>query len=229
MVSATAITIADTVKMLQANGINADIHNIDSAEIVTARDMFANILIHSDKWDSLLFIDSDMSFDTKLIAKLINNGAEVAAAACPRRLLHLDQFQARVAEHGNFDKALSQASEFTVNLRWSDQADRPIKIKDGFTSAAAVGMAIALIRRSAFFDMIDAKVVRPRLDLNAGDGRTCWSFFEITEDNGGRLGEDYSFCYRWTKLMKRELAVCIDEKVSHIGQFTYAARYADLL
>ena len=228
MKSGTALTITDTVKTLIANGLHVDVHNIDSAEIVTARDMFANMVLHSDAWDSLLFIDSDMAFGPNLVPKLINRSADVAAAACPRRRLHLDQFLARAREHGNLDKAVAQASEFTVNLRWSHQPNKAIKIKDGFCTAAAVGMAIALISKAALEAMIEAKVVRPRLDLNAGEGKTCWSFFENLEEEGSRLGEDYSFCHRWTAQMKRELSVCVDEPVTHIGQYEYRARYLDL-
>jgi hypothetical protein len=62
MKSQTAIAVANTVKVLQQRGINAELHNIDSAEIVTARDMFANMVLHSSRWDAMLFIDADMGF-----------------------------------------------------------------------------------------------------------------------------------------------------------------------
>lgn len=229
MKSGTALSVAHIIKSLQAAGVDVDLHNIDSAEIVTARDMFANMVLHSDKWDSLLFIDSDMAFRPELILKMVNFGADVMAAACPRRSLSLERLIAGMQEHGQLRRALAQASDFTVKMDWDGQQASPMHVERGFCSAAAVGMACALISRDALIAMVEKEVVKPRPDLRDTKGRTCWSFFGIVEANGQRFGEDYSFCYRWTALMKNELWVCVDEEVSHIGHFSYTARYADLL
>jgi hypothetical protein len=229
MKSETAITVAKTVKALQAKGINTDIHNIDSAEIVTARDMFANMLLYSQKWDAMLFIDSDMGFSPQLILKMLRQRLDVVAAACPRRTLDLERFVVAAQAHGDLVKAASQASNFTVFFDWDDRKGKPLQVNDGFSTAAAVGMAVALISKAALQAMVDEKVVDPRLDLNARGGGKCWSFFGILEPDGHRLGEDYSFCYRWTKMMGRELRVCVDEEVAHVGDFEYRGTYADTL
>jgi hypothetical protein len=229
MKAETAISVAYTVKVLQENGIDVGLHNIDSAEIVTARDMFANILLYSPNWDALLFVDSDMGFDARLILRLVQQGVEVAAAACPRRTLDLQRFVAAANTHGDLRKAASQASNFTIFFDWDNRAQPPGVVNDGFCNAASVGMAIALISKTALQDMVAAKVVEPRLDLNASGGQTCYSFFSILEPGGQRLGEDYSFCYRWTKLMGRELRVCVDEEIAHVGDYGYRGTYADLL
>jgi hypothetical protein len=229
MKSDTAIAVAKTVKALEQRGINVGLHNIDSAEIVTARDMFANMLLHSPAWDAMLFVDADMGFSERLILKLIEAKTEIAAAACPRRTLDLHRLIMAAQAHGNMDKARAAASDFTVGFSWDEAAGHPPKAVNGFCSATTVGMAIALIRRSAIEAMVEAKVVEPRLDLNASGGESCYSFFGILDNQGHRLGEDYSFCYRWTKLMGRKILVCIDEEVSHVGDFRYTARFADLL
>lgn len=229
MKTQTAMAVARTVKALQANGINVDLHNIDSAEIVTARDMFANILLHSTKWDALLFVDSDMGFDERLVLKLLATGADVAAAACPRRTIDLERFVNAAQRHNDIWKARAEASNFTVNFDWKGKQRGPVQVTNGFCMAAAVGMAIAIISKAALEAMVEAKVVKPRLDLTASGGATCWSFFDNVLNEGRRLGEDYSFCYRWTKLMGRQIPVCIDEEVTHVGDFDYVARYADLL
>lgn len=228
MKTGTALSIVDAVRALEARGISTDIHNVDSAEIVTARDMLANMVLHSDLWDSLLFIDSDMAFRPDLILKLLDAEAEVAAAACPRRQLDLVRFANASREHGNVAKAIAQASDFTVNFNWKDTGPIEIPVNNGFVKAAAVGMAIALIGKSALKALVDAKLAEKRRDLSSGTGAPCYSFFEITTSRGARLGEDYSFCYRWTAQLKRELLVCVDEEVTHIGYYPYKARFADL-
>jgi len=224
----TTLSILDTIRALEARGIATDIHNVDSAEIVTARDMLANMVLHSDHWDGLLFVDSDMGFRHDLVLKLVDSGADVAAAACPRRQLSLERFAAGAIEHGHFGKALAQASDFTVNFSWGDKGPSQIEIQNGFCDAVAVGMAIALISRSALQALVQAKLVEKRRDLNSATGQPCYSFFEIISPRGVRLGEDYSFCHRWTARLKREIKVCVDEEVAHIGSFRYRARFADL-
>ena len=228
MKTGTALSIVDTVRALEARGIRTDIHNVDSAEIVTARDMLANMVLHSDTWDALLFIDSDMAFHPDLVLKLVAAEAEVAAAACPRRQIDLVRFANASREHGNIDKAIAQSSDFTVNFSWKDTGPVEIPITNGFVKAAAVGMAIALIGKSALTALVQGKIVDKRRDLSSGSGQPCYSFFEITASRGARLGEDYSFCYRWTAQLKRELLVCVDEEVTHIGFYPYKARFSAL-
>jgi hypothetical protein len=115
-----------------------------------------------------------------------------------------------------------------VILEWNNKTQWP-DVKDGFCNAAAAGMAIALISKSALVTMVDQRVVAPRFDLNSSSGETCYSFFGIVENNGHRLGEDYSFCYRWTYLLKNKIRLSVDEEISHIGDFVYSAKYLDLL
>jgi len=228
MKTGTALSIVDAVRALEVRGVSTYLHNIDSAEIVTARDMMANMVLHSDTWDALLFIDSDMGFRPELIIKLLDADAEVAAAACPRRQLDLDRFAAASHEHGDIEKAIAQASDFTVNFSWKDDSPTEIPVQNGFVKAAAVGMAIALIGKTALTALVQAKLVEKRRDLSSGTGAPCYSFFEIASPRGGRLGEDYSFCYRWTARLKRDLLVCIDEEVTHIGYYPYKARFSAL-
>ena len=227
MKTGTTLAIVDTIQALQGRGINAMIHNVDSAEIVTSRDMLANMVLHSDQWDGLLFIDSDMGFRPELILKLFEASSEVAAAACPRRQIDLGRFAAAARNHGNISRAIAEASDFTVNFSWAEEPAQ-VEIQNGFASAAAVGMAIALIAKSALTALVKAKLVEVRRDLSSGTGQPCYSFFEIVSPKGRRLGEDYSFCYRWTAKLKRELLVCVDEEVTHFGAYPYRARFADL-
>ena len=227
MKTGTTLAIVDTIQALKSRGISTEIHNVDSAEIVTARDMLANMVLHSDLWDGLLFIDSDMGFRPELILKLLDANSEVAAAACPRRQLNLDRFAAGVREHGNVTKAIAQASDFTVNFDWAEEPQQ-IELYNGLAKAAGVGMAIALISKSALTALVQAKLVDRRRDLSSGTGQPCYGFFEIISPKGARLGEDYSFCYRWTARLKRDLLVCVDEEVTHFGSYPYRARFADL-
>lgn len=228
MKSATAVAVANTCTRLSQLGHEVDLHNIDSAEIVTARDMFANMVLHSDRWDHLLFIDSDMNFDPSLVIRMIDRRAEICGAAYVRRTLDLSRLIEVSRDSQPLNVALARASDFTFKPAWED-GDVELMLENGFCRAAAVGMGCVLISRSALLSMVDAAILSIRKDLSAADGQTCWSFFEPIEVDGIRLGEDYSFCYRWTSLLKRDLLVSLDTTVGHIGAFEYSARYIDLL
>jgi len=228
MMSATAVTVASVVRLLMSRGIAVDLHNIDSAEVVTARDMFANMVLHSETLDALLFIDSDMSFDPGLIDRMLDLDEDIVGAAYTRRQLDLPTLVAASKAGASMGRALAEASNFNFKAGWDD-GPVELTMRDGFCNGVAMGMGCTLIRKRALEAMIEAKAVRPRLDLSTGSGETCWSFFDNLEQDGVRLGEDYSFCYRWTRQMGRELWVCVDQEVGHVGAFEYKARCIEML
>jgi hypothetical protein len=92
---------------------------------------------------------------------------------------------------------------------------------------AGAGMGCTLISRAALQAMIDGKVVEQRKDILDGAERLGWGFFDHLKVGDIPLSEDFSFCYRWTGLLGRELWVCVDEPITHLGEFPYRARYLD--
>jgi hypothetical protein len=77
--------------------------------------------------------------------------------------------------------------------------------------------------------MIDEKAVERRKDVIDGVEHVGWGFFDCVKVGEISLSEDFSFCYRWTRTLGRDLWVCVDEAVSHLGDFVYQGRYLDRL
>src|SRR5256885_1356556 len=77
----TACTLVALMKRLVRAGIECEMQGIDSADIVTARNMFATNVVRSKKFDGLLFVDSDMRFRPELVMKMLAFGVEATAAA----------------------------------------------------------------------------------------------------------------------------------------------------
>lgn len=227
--SATAISVTNVVKFLISAGHQVDLHNIDSAEVVTARDMFANMVLHSDHWDHLLFIDSDMVFDPSVVARLIAEDAQIRGVAYTRRSLDIQRLVNASRKGADLNVALALASSFTFKPDWEDDSAKSIDVSAGFCDAAAVGMGCTLVAKNALQLMIEGGTVSKRYDLQTGDGKECWSFFDNLDHMGVRLGEDYSFCYRWTKILGQRLRVGIDMPIGHFGGFEYTARFIDTL
>jgi len=229
MKAGTAESLANLMKVLTQNGIDADLRNIDGSDIVTVRNAYANMVLESDRWDALLFIDSDMKFAPRVVSRLIQQGAPIAAAACTKRDIDLRKFGQAMIEHGDFERARAESSFFNTLIRWDNRRKVRLQRRGGFYTMAAVGMAVCLIRKAALHLMVERGAVEQRTDIYDGVARTSWGFFDFVKLGKATLTEDYSFCYRWTKLMEQPLWVLVDEPVIHIGDFPYGGRYGHIL
>ena len=226
--SKTTESLVKLMKVLTRRGIDADIHNIDNSDIVTARNRYANIVLDSDHWDSLLFIDSDMQFKPKAVLRMIELNVPIAAAACTTRELDIEKFAGSIREHGDVDRARADASRFNVLPHWGKGTG--VKTRGHFYAFAAVGMAICLIKKFALEQMIAEKVVEQRIDrFGNGIEMKSWGFFDLVKVSSTAFSEDFSFCHRWTGRMKRPLWVCVDEEIGHIGEYAFSARYLTVL
>src|SRR5258706_7553310 len=235
MKARTAATLMKLVAQLTRAGVTVDVYNIDSSEIVLARSYCAEQLLRSPRLDGLLFVDSDMEFRPDLVMKMLALDADVVAAAYTHRYLNLDAFARAMAAADGFSpeakaRALARAYHFAVVPSWDSLGVERMKVvPGGFTKMAAAGMGCALISRAALQAMIEANVVERRKNFIGGEEHRSWGFFDHVEVGDLTLSEDYSFCYRWTKILGRDLWVNVSEKVTHLGEFRHEARYFDRL
>src|SRR5258708_29441971 len=88
----TTTTLVLLMRQLTRAGIVAEYLNIDSSDIVYARNYYARQVLNSENLDGLLFVDSDMQFRPLLVMKMLRLQADIAAAAYPKRPLNLGQF-----------------------------------------------------------------------------------------------------------------------------------------
>lgn len=227
--SGTGIATANLMQTLLAHDIGCEIRTIDSTEIVTARDYFANSLLYSSH-DALLFIDADMEFSPDIVLRMVGTGGDVVGVICPKRLFSIERFWEAARDQADIRRCIASALEWSGHFDWDRQDAAPARAEYGFAPAASVGMALTLITKKALRDMIEAGVVEVREDMSAS-GQPCYSFFDLIHDRELklRLSEDVSFCHRWTRQMNRELLACIDAEISHVGPFAYKGRYSDLL
>jgi hypothetical protein len=226
---ASATTLFNVCKDLLLRGVWADFINIDSAEPILARNRFATTFLRDTRCDALLFLDSDISFQPGLAHRLLEAGNDVVGAAYPKRQLDLGAFASPAAgetEPAGQLRAASKAYEFTCIEGWHGAEPSPAPVP-GFTRMAACGMGAALIRRPALEALLDSGHVAERAQVVRGKTDRYFGFFDPVAVDGVVLSEDFSFCYRWTGLLKRELWVCVDETICHTGLFTHAGRYAD--
>jgi hypothetical protein len=77
--------------------------------------------------------------------------------------------------------------------------------------------------------LVEGKAVDRRVDVRNSVKEVSWGFFDPVKLGPIVLGEDYSFWYRWTKSLGRDLWVCVDEEVRHVGDYGYSGLYSSLL
>jgi hypothetical protein len=225
----TTVSLFRLATALTANGCVPSIINFDGSDVITVRNMYANLVLGSDRWDALLFVDSDMEFDPRLVLRMIALEADVCAAACALRSLDLARYRAALDEHEDDVAARAKASRFNVLLSFNTKPQTTILQRSGFYSLAAAGMAVCLIRRHALQAMVAEGAVDKRRDVRDGVVTESYGFFDHVKLGDMPLLEDFSFCYRWTETMGRKLWVCADEHVGHVGEFVYGAQYLPVL
>ncbi len=229
MKSRTATALIALTRALTKRGIDVVFWNIDASDIVYARNRYAQALLDSHDFDALLFVDSDMWFRPSLVLRMLTLGVKVAAAAYPKRGIDMSRVSAALAEGDSLAKAMARGSDFTVLRTWDANSSQRVRMRKGFASMAAAGMGCALITKTALLDMIEAGIVEKKQHIQDGQAQDYWSFFTPLAFGNMMLSEDYSFWHRWTHTMGRELWVCVDEPVEHIGSYNFDAKYDDLL
>jgi hypothetical protein len=234
MKARTTTTLVLLMRQLTRAGVAVEYLNIDSSDIVYARNFFAREMLRHEELDGLLFVDSDMQFRPALVHKMINLGADIMAAAYPKRALDMDRYSRALAAAGAFSpevkaRTLANSYNFTVVPSWTAPLPKEMDVVAGFAKMAGAGMGCTLISRVALQAMIDGGVVERRKDIIDGDEQLAWGFFDCIKVGDITLSEDFSFCWRWTKLLGRDLWVNIDEVVTHLGDFSHEARYMDRL
>lgn len=236
MKAKTATTLVLLTRELTRQGVLVDYLNVDSSDIVYARNFFAKQALKIPSVDALLFVDSDMFFAPSLVIRMINLGADVVGAAYTKRSLDMDQFSRAMTAVAQEDyspeakaRTLANAYNFTVVPSWTSPVVKRMEVLEGFAKMAAVGMGCTLITKAGLQAMIDGKVVDQRKDIIDGEHQMSWAFFDCVKVGDVTLSEDFSFCYRWTRLLGRDLWVNIDEKITHLGDFPHEARYIDRL
>lgn len=234
MKARTTTTLVLLMRQLTRAGIDAEYLNVDSSDIVYARNFFAREMLRHEELDGLLFVDSDMSFRPALVRRMLNLGVDVVATAYPKRALDMTEYSRALTAAGGFSpqtqaRVLANSYNFTCVPSWTTPLPKQMQLANGFAKMAAAGMGCTLISRAALQAMIDGKVVEQRKDIIDGNEQVSWGFFDCVKVEDLTLSEDFSFCYRWTRLLGRDLWVNVDETVTHLGDFNHEARYIDRL
>lgn len=216
------------VSLFAEIGITCNFVNVDSAEVTRARNMMATHMMQHPEFSHLLFIDDDMGFEADAIVDLIRANKDIIGCVCPKREINLEKIYAAAQRGESLESAITEGMAFVTR----HLPNAKVEIKDGLCQVAGIGMAVTLIKRQVFQEMIDKELVThtPVPEAAGKDtfGNTHhYGFFDPLIDSqvGSTLSEDLAFCERWRVKLGGEIWALTSRKISHIGMYDYAGTY----
>ena len=176
----------------------------------------------------MLFIDSDISFNFKMVERMINYDKDICLVPYPIKGLDFDKIKKRIEEGCDIDPRVL-GNQYTMSV--PDPSN--VKVENGFIEVERGPAGCMLIKRSVIdalikeypeftikqHTLIDGKLVTRKHMYNFFD--TYWN-----KDDKTYTGEDFYFC----KLCKHagiKMYALVDEYISHHGEFSYTGRLLD--
>ena len=176
----------------------------------------------------MLFIDSDISFNFKMVERMINHDKDICLVPYPIKGLDFDKIKNRIKEGSTLDPRVL-GNQYTMSV--PDPTN--VKVENGFIEVERGPAGCMLIKKSVIeklikeypeftinqHTLIDGKLVKRKHMYNFFD--TYWN-----KDDKTYTGEDFYFC----KLCKHagiKMYALVDEYISHHGEFSYTGRLID--
>jgi hypothetical protein len=227
-----------TVLYFQQNfpGIAFETRTLSLSVISMARNVFASMVLDDPSFTHLLFIDADMGFSPSLIARMLAFGKPLTGIIAPQRRLEYEAYHKARETVTNPAIARVVANDYVGSeddLRRNEAGE--VEVVDGFVAVSRAGTGIMLIERAVLEAMREHY---PKLWLAETDekmrrmglaGGLLQCFDPLRDQNGVGMGEDVSFCLRWTIDLKGEIWANIDEPIVHVGQDSYTGHYLSKL
>lgn len=153
----------------------------------------------------MITIDADMGWQPEDVVRMILLDREFIAAAGPKKQYPL---------------------KFACNF--TNDAGQPLpmeeEVQTGVVRVSEVGLAFALIKRSAAEKMVAAY---PELAFDVEDGSVDYDLFQPMIENRRRFAEDYGWCRRWAKIGgKIELLSTV--RLTHTGSHTFVGALSEI-
>jgi hypothetical protein len=187
------------------------------ALITRARAECVAFFLHDPEPTHLLFIDADIGFEPEQVFRLLRFDAEITAAAYPVKSINWDRITTAI--QSGYPNPEAAALLYVPGLGGSAE----IVTRNDFANVPYVGAGFLMIRRSALLKMCSAypalryrTIHAPAHPLDDSPYRIALFDSMIELETGAYLGEDFSFCRRWTTL-GGEIWLDIRSKLVHVG------------
>lgn len=169
-------SLATATAFLAAHGLPHAVMLIEDSLVDRGRDRAAAALLESD-CTHLLFIDADIEFEPKAIARLLAMDKDFVVGAYRKK-----------NERNEF--AISFLPDAATNLEECPET--------GVVKIARAGTGFMMLKRTVFEQLAEAMPELAYKDYSEiAEPRPMTAFFEHIVREGRRWSEDYTFCERW--------------------------------
>ena len=205
------------------------------------RNYFASRVLNDKSFTHLLFIDADMGFAPTLIEQMVALNKPVVGCIYPRRQLDLAQFYALRERIADFQAARMVAQTYvgagtSIDFGEKTKVGDPLRLDKLSTEGGAIkvhhwGTGVMLIQRGVFEKMKGAYPALWSADIEGNysrlglTGGVLQCFESMTDEHGIYVGEDISFCRRWTEGCGGEIWSVVTETVIHVGNERFVGRF----
>jgi len=189
----------------------------------------AEMLNHEDNYTHLLFIDSDIDFNSETIFKMLEFDKDVIGVPYPMKTLNWDKIWKRNASKHSADDLAKAGFTFPVKV---DNPDS-ITVDQGLMELTHAPTGCMLIKRNVFEKMIKEyphlEIFQPTI-INGAEVKkeNMYNLFDTLHDPVTKryFGEDFGFCQRWVDIGGKVYAY-INDYITHVGEYSYCGRFRD--
>ena len=193
----------------------------------------AEFLNHDDKYDYLLFIDSDISFKSETIFKMIDADKDLIACPYPMKLFETDRMWKNIKETDRVkskEDLLPSGYMYPIKL-----GSNELIVDKGVMQVTHAPTGCMLIKRNVIEKLIakhpELEIYQPTV-INGKETKkeNFYNLFDTLHDPETKryFGEDFGFCQRWTDIGGKVYVYVMDH-ISHIGDHEYCGRFYDML
>ena len=210
--------------------IKLTLHMMKSSLVTMGRNLCVSEFLQTDH-THLLFIDSDILFDTDVIFKMLEKKQDVLSCPYPMKIIQWNNVFDKYKDL-NLNKKQRDTAGNMYPVRLLDE-ENDIKLKNDMIELSHSMTGCMLIKREVFKKMIkaypnltikqetvidDELVTRPHL----------YNFFDTYYDKKKQryYGEDFAFSRLWRKMGGKCMAL-ITEYITHVGEYQFSGRLLD--
>ena len=209
--SPTAISLLEIQASLKARGHELAYAIYSGADVVTARNILAQLFLNSNA-DYFIGIDDDVGISAQAFLAMVDAGYDCQLAIVPLRQLDLAKFASRVRAGEN--SATAQRNAAPPRALPDGQEYGFFPVERGTTS-------FYIVARSVYECLRRSNSHRSRMSQTT-DGRIDhWDFYDTGHDEDGNyLSTDYAF-FRRVRNAGLRIHAYYGPGLSHSGQKTY--------
>ena len=193
----------------------------------------SEFLSDPENYDYLLFIDSDIDFQSKTIFTMMEKDKDLIACPYPMKSFDWDKAWRRLHKEALDEADHLSKSGYTFPIKVGNKNE--IRVTNGVAEVSHAPTGCMLIKRSLIEKMMahhpELKINQPTI-VNGKEvfKENFYNLFDCIHDPKTKefFGEDFGFCKRWTEMGGKVYAYIMDY-ITHTGEYQYCGRLWDEL